>query len=315
MFTVTRRDFLASGGAAGLAACGPAAASAIAKDAAPLKFRLGIVTYNVAANWDVPTILKVCRAVGLSPVELRTTHKHGVEPTLSKEQRREVRRRFAGACVDIWGCGTTCEFHSPDAAVVKANIETCKRFIELAADIGGKGVKVRPNGLPRSVPIAKTLEQIGRSLRACGKAAADAGVEIWLEVHGGTEHPPGKDGVRRGSAFPPYVKRMMEHCGHARVGVTWNSNPSDLKNGSVAEYFELLRPWIRSCHINEIYKDVLGMYPYRELFRLLRQSGYDRATLVEVGRTPPDAASGEELLRYYKALWTELARPRVAATR
>jgi len=100
----------------------------------------------------------------------------------------------------------------------------------------------------------------------------------------------------------------MQHCGHPSVGLTWNSNPTDVKDGSVAEYFKLLRPWIRSCHINEIYKDANGAYPYRELFRLLRETGYDRVTLVEVGKSMPDAGSGEELLRYYKALWTELTR-------
>jgi sugar phosphate isomerase/epimerase len=311
MSAVTRRRFLqAAGGLTAVGVAAPAgAASPITTTRAPLKFKLGIVTYNIAANWDVPTILKVCKNVGLSPVELRTTHKHGVEPTLSKEQRQEVRKRFADAGVAIWGCGTVCEFHSPDPATVKKNIETCKRFVELAADIGGRGVKVRPNGLPKAVPIDRTLEQIGKSLIPCGKAAADAGVEIWVEVHGGTEYPPDRDGVRRGSAHPPYVKKMMEHCGHPRVGLTWNSNASDIRNKSVAEYFKLLRPWIRSCHINEIYKDAAGAYPYRELFRLLRETGYDRVTLVEVGRGMPTPAAGEELLRYYKALWTELARP------
>ncbi len=310
MLPLNRRRFLQTAG--GLTAAGLAvpAASAAASGAstAPLKFRLGIVTYNIAANWDIPTILKVCKDVGLSPVELRTTHKHGVEPTLSKEQRQEVRKRFADAGVEIWGCGTTCEFHSPDPAKVKQNIETCKRFVELAADIGGRGVKVRPNNLPREVPVEKTLEQIGKALVPCGKAAADAGVEIWVEVHGGTQHPPDARGRRLTSAHPPYVKKMMEHCGHPKVGLTWNSNPSDIKDGSVAESFKLLRPWVRSCHINEIYKDALGKYPYRELFRLMRETGYDRVTLVEVGRGMPDAASGQELLRYYKALWTELAR-------
>jgi hypothetical protein len=101
---------------------------------------------------------------------------------------------------------------------------------------------------------------------------------------------------------------MMEHCGHPSVGLTWNSNASDLQGGSVAGYFKLLRPWVRSCHINEIWKDSRGIYPYRELFRLFRQIGYDRVTLVEVGRAMPDPASGEELLRYYKALWSELAK-------
>jgi hypothetical protein len=76
--------------------------------------------------------------------------------------------------------------------------------------------------------------------------------------------------------------------------------------GSVAESFKLLWPWIRSCHINELYKDSTGVYPYRELFRLFREHGYDRVTLCEVGRTPPDPDSGQELLRYYRSLWTEL---------
>ncbi len=104
------------------------------------------------------------------------------------------------------------------------------------------------------------------------------------------------------------MKTVMEQCGHPKVGLTWNSNASDIQNGSVRGYFEMLRPWVRSCHINELYKDSQGVYPYRELFRLFRESGYDRVTLVEVGKTPPDVASGEELLRYYKALWTELNR-------
>src|SRR5262249_8951483 len=136
MSAVTRRRFLQSAGAlaAAGAAAGPAAAPAQAEEK-PLKFRLGIVTYNIAAAWDVPTILKVCKAVGISPVELRTTHKHGVEPSLSKDQRMEVRQRFADAGVEIWGCGTTCEFHSPDPAVVRKNIETCKEFVELARDL------------------------------------------------------------------------------------------------------------------------------------------------------------------------------------
>jgi sugar phosphate isomerase/epimerase len=296
MIRVNRRRFLNAAGIAAATGFVSSPVSAHAEDKAPVKYRLGIVTYNIAAKWDVPTILKVCKNVGLSPVELRTTHAHGVEPTLSKEQRREVRNRFADSGIDIWGCGTVCEFHSPDPSVVQQNIDTCKRFIGLVADLGGRGVKVRPNALPRGIAVEKTLEQIGKALLACGQAAADAKVEIWVEVHGS------------GTAHPPYIKRIMECCGHPQVGLTWNSNKSDIKDGSVAEYFHLLRPWIRSCHINELYKDLRGEYPYRELFRLFRETGYDRVTLVEVGRGMPDVASGEELLRYYKALWTELTR-------
>ncbi len=296
MTAVTRRRFLTAGALGAAALTAPATTAAPNQAGAKPRFRLGLVTYNLAAGWDLPALLKVCKAVGVSPVELRTTHKHGVEPSLSKEQRKEVRQRFADAGVEVWGCGTVCEFQSPDAAVVQKNVETCKRFVELVADIGGRGVKVRPNGLPAGVPVEKTLEQIGKALVPCGKAAEDAGVEIWVEVHG------------RGTAHPPHMKAIMEHCGHPKVGLTWNSNRDDIKGGSVAEYFNLLWPWVRSCHINELYKDATGAYPYRELFRLFRQKGYDRVTLCEVGAAMPDPARGAELLRYYKALWAELNR-------
>lgn len=295
MNLLSRRDFLARTAAIGAAGLLPSrSVLARASEKSPPKFRLGLVTYNVAADWDVPTLLSICKNVGISPVELRTTHKHGVEPALNKDQRQEVRKRFQDAGIEIWGCGTTCEFQAQDQATVKKQIEICKEFIQLTADIGGKGVKVRPNGLPKGVPVEQTLEQIGKSLIPCGKAAADANLEIWVEVHGS------------GTSNPPHMKTIMEHCGLPNVGVTWNSNQTDLKGGSVAEYFKLLRPWIRSCHINDLENDKRGTYPYRELFRLFNDTGYDRVTLCEVGKKV-DAASGEEFLRNYKKLWTELA--------
>lgn len=288
-----RRQFMATATAAGLPQLSAGADTA---GAGGVPFRLGLVTYNLAAQWDLPTLLRVCRATGISPVELRTTHGHGVEPGLSTARRREVRQRFADSGVDFWGYGTTCEFHAPEADVVRKNVESCKRFISLVADLKGRGVKVRPNGLPPGVPVGRTLDQMARALTACGRAAADAGIEIWLEVHGpGTSHPP-------------HMATVMKACGVPNVGLTWNSNGTDVKDGSVREYFGLLRPWIRSCHINELYKNAAGVYPYRELFRLLRDTRYDRVTLIEVGRAVPDPALGEEMLRYYKALWQELVR-------
>jgi sugar phosphate isomerase/epimerase len=295
--TPTRRHFLAASAATGAVLAADSASQAQpSKAAAAPPFKLGLVTYNTAANWDLLTLLKVCKTVGIAAVECRTTHKHGVEPTLTADQRKDVRKQFADAGVVFWGCGSTCEFHATDPAVVKKNVETCKQFVELVHDLGGTGVKVRPNGLPKGVPTEKTLEQIGKALIECGKAAEDFGTEIWVEVHGA------------GTQQPENMKTIMEQCGHKSVGVTWNSNGADIKDGSVKWAFDLLKPWIKSCHINEVYKDAAGVYPYRELFRLLREAGYDRYTLIENGRTPPDVASGEDMLRYYKALWLELAR-------
>ncbi|HEY2910759.1 MAG TPA: sugar phosphate isomerase/epimerase, partial [Gemmataceae bacterium] len=65
MHSLPRRSFLA----ASAAMLAPSAASA----APPAKFKLGLVTYNVPATWDLPTILKVCQEVGIAAVECRTT--------------------------------------------------------------------------------------------------------------------------------------------------------------------------------------------------------------------------------------------------
>lgn len=295
MESLSRRSFLAASAVA--VAGGATLPVAPAADDLMPKFKLGTVTYNVPKDWDLPTLLKVCKETGVAAVECRTTHKHGVEVTLTADQRKDVKKQFADSGVVFWGCGSVCEFHSTDTGVVKKNIEDCKKFVDLVKDTGGTGVKVRPNGVPKGADEQKTFEQIGYALKQCGKAAADAGVEIWVEVHGAV------------TQVPKNMKTIMEACGHKSVGVTWNSNPNadEVQKGSVAAAFELLKPWIKSCHINELGNDATGKYPYRELFKLLRLMSYDRYTLCEVG-TAYDPEKGAAYFKQYKATWDKLVK-------
>jgi len=250
--------------------------------------RLGMVTYNLAKDWDIPTIIKNCEAAGFEGVELRTTHKHGVEPALTKEEREKVKQTFHASKVDLLSLGSICEYHSADQAEVERNVEETKKFVVLAHDIDAIGVKVRPNGFPAGVSEADTLKQIGLALRRCGEFAKGYGVEIWLEVHG------------RGTQEPRNIRTIMDHCQHPSVGVCWNSNATDVVNGSVRQNFELLRPFLKSCHINELH----SRYPWRELFALFKAARYERFTLAEI----PESKEPERLMRYYRALWQELSR-------
>lgn len=162
---LTRRDVVRMG----LVSAGALALGARAS--AAKGFHLGLVTYNVAREWDLETLLRLVREAGLEGVEFRTTHAHGVERTLTPTQRSEVKRKCADAGLRQTSLGTVCEFHSPDPAVVRQNVEDCREWVLLAKDIGARGVKVRPNGLPKDVPEEKTLEQIGRALAECGAHA------------------------------------------------------------------------------------------------------------------------------------------------
>ncbi len=293
-----RSAVLLAGASGGCVAAGAALAQAgaAAPPVSARKMKLGLVTYNMAPDWDLATIIDRCRKLKLAAVELRTTHKHGVEPALSKAERADVRKRFTDSGIVLCSLGSTCEYHDPDLARLAKQIEVTKQFIGLAEDLGAKGVKVRPNGLPKGVPEEKTLDQIGRALATCGQAASDAGVEIWLEVHGSE------------TSHPPRIRRILDIAGRSNVGATWNSNGTDLKDGSVKPYFDLLRDKIMSVHINEL----TGGYPYGELFGLLNQSGYDRFALIEAQgfkTRNADPADVMRFLQYYVALWGELSKP------
>jgi len=258
--------------------------------------KLGLVTYNLARDWDLETLIRVCETVGLDGVELRTTHKHGVEPSLPSQQREQVRKRFERTGVKLVGLGTVCEFHSPDPNEVKRNIDEAKSFVVLAHDIGAMGVKVRPNALPPEVPTEKTIRQIGEALREVGEFAQGYGVEIWLEVHG------------RGTSDLKVIKAIMEVANHPQVGVCWNSNREDVVDGSVKPTFSLVQNWVRHVHITDLWRDD---YPWRELFSLLRQAGYGRFTMIELPYAMSTVEDAVKLLRYYRALWRELSSPSI----
>ena len=230
----TRRSFLKTAACAGAvlalraenrAADGPATKQFIVR---PPRMKLGTVTYNLAQDWDIPTLIKNCEAAEFQGVELRTTHKHGVEVSLTRDQRAEVKKRFADSKVELMGLGSAFDYHTADQTKLRKDIEATKDYIVLAHDVGASGVKVRPNGLPNEVPVERTLEQIGRSLRELGEFAAGYGQQIRLEVHG------------TGTSLLPNIKRIIDVANHRQVGVCWNSNQTDLEGAGFDHNFDLV---------------------------------------------------------------------------
>lgn len=251
--------------------------------------RLGIVTYMWGADWDLPTLIKNCADTGFEGAELRTTHKHGVEVALSPAQRKLIRQQFDDSPVQFVGPGTACEFQGPDRAVVRQNIDATKQFIELSHDLGGSGVKVRPNGFVQGEDRGRTIDRIGKALRECGEYAAGYGQQIRVEVHGG------------GTSDLAVMQQIMQAADHDSVVVCWNSNPGETTEGSLARSFNLVKEKLGgTVHIHDLYDD----YPYRELFALLRKQDYDGYCLSE----SPATADAIRVMRYYRLLFDELNR-------
>lgn len=248
--------------------------------------KLGLVTYNLAKDWDLATLIEKCARHGFQGVEARTTHAHGIELELSPAQRAEVRKRFEDSPVELCGLGSTYEYHAADPAEVRRNIDGTKDYVKLAADVGCSGVKVRPNGVQtdKGVPVEKTLEQIGLAVRECAEFAQDYGVQIRLEIHGHV------------TCKVPHCKTIIDVADHPNAWLCWNSNQTDLDDGSIEPNFESVKDRIALVHMRDL---CLPEYPWATLLRLLKVNGYAGFCCAEIpGNEDPD-----RIMCYYAALW------------
>ncbi len=265
---------------------GAGAATAFAANS-PLTYKgenieFGLVTYMWGADWDLPTLIQNCAANKVTGVELRVEHAHKVDVSLNAAQRSEVRQRFADVPVKLLGMGTNFEFHSASAEELAKNIEGAKQFIKLSHDIGGTGVKVKPNGLPKDVPVEKTLAQIGKALAELGDYALGFGQEIRLEVHG------------KETTNLAYNQTIMQAAGRDSVRVCWNSNAEDLAGDGIEANFAKVKDYLgHTVHIREVNG---GDYPYDKLARLLVEADYEGHVCLEARTKPEDRvkALGEQ---------------------
>ncbi|MFN0021328.1 MAG: sugar phosphate isomerase/epimerase family protein [Pirellulaceae bacterium] len=287
----SRRDFLSSTAAlAAGAACTSLLTRSSLAAAEPPAISFGLVTYMWGADWDLPTLLKNCKKTGVLGVELRTTHAHKVEPDLDDAGREKVRNQFAESGVTFVGIGSDERFDNPDPAKVKAAIEKTKQFIRLSHDIGGSGVKVKPDKFYDNVPHEKTIEQIGKALSELGEYATGFGQQIRLEVHGQC-------------AELPTIKAIMDVAKDENVAVCWNSNPTDLKGDGLEKNFALVRKRFgQTVHVREL--DTPD-YPFQELMDLLVKTKYEGWMLLEASSKPEDRVAA---LAAQKKLFDQMLR-------
>lgn len=236
--------------------------------------KLGLVTYLWAQDWDLPTIIANCEKAGYKGVELRTQHAHGVETSLNATQRSEVKKRFADSSVTCIGYGSNFEYHSPDPAVLRENIEQTKKYIKLCKDIGASGIKVKPNGLPSEVPQEKTIAQIATSLNEVGRYAQDYGLLVRVEAHGALTQEL------------PNMKAIFDQVTEPNVKICWNCNDQDLLPPGLEGNFNMVKKWFGdTVHIRELN---YGDYPYQKLFGLFTDINYNGWILLEARTEPVD---------------------------
>lgn len=270
---ISRRTFLQRSVVAGfsLALAKPLISGGITNKS---KMEFGLVTYQWGKDWDLQTLIANCEKAGLMAIELRTEHSHRVEINLNDFQRREVKKRFADSNVTCVGYGSNFEYHDPDQSKLRWNIDQTKEYIKLCSDIGATGIKVKPNNLPDSVPVEKTIEQIAVSLNEVGKFAQDYGQLVRVEAHG------------RRTQELPNMKAIFEQITEPNVKICWNSNTVDINPPGLEGNFNMVKQWIGdTVHVRELNDPE---YPYKQLFNLLSNNIFNGWILLEASSEPSD---------------------------
>jgi len=253
----------------------------------PNPLKIGIMTYTIAKDWDIETIIKNLTEAKYQSVELRTTHAHKVEVNLSAAQRAEVKKRFEDSPLETISLASGFYYHSPDPAELKKNIEGTKEYTLLARDVGATGFRVFPNALPPDVPEEKTLEQIGKAFGEVADFGYNHGVEVRMCVHG------------RGTDRVILIKKILDYSNSPYTYVNWNCVPNDSEGKGLEYNFNLIKDRIKGVHMHELTDE---RYPYRQFFQLLSASGYKGYCNAEIdGNADP-----VRLLKYYRSLFLAL---------
>lgn len=246
--------------------------------------KLCLLTYNMARRWELPKIVEVAKACGFAGMELRAEagHAHGVELERTPAERRAIRDQIEDAYLDVACIGTGSRFDSPDPAKRQEVVERTKRYVELAADLGCRRIRVFGNDVPAGVARHDCTRYVGESLRTLGEFAEPLGVDVLLEMHGQFN-------------YWGFARAAVEAASHANVALVYNCDQRDVVGGSVAATYSRVRDWIRHVHTHELTRG----YPYPELFELLEGDGYEGYLSSELGAETP---APEQFLAMYAAL-------------
>lgn len=287
----TRRRFLQTS-ALGLTAAGVGISKVSAKstglvettDLPPLK--IGLMTWTLGKEWDLEAIIKNCTEAKWVHAELRTTHKHGVELTLSKQQRSDVKKQISGSQLEAISLASAYSYHYTDQADLRKSIDGTKEYLQLAADVGAIGIRVFPNAFPEGVSKEKTMEQIGKSLAEVGEFGHNVGVDVRVCVHG------------KGTNYVGVIKKILDYSQSEHVYVNWNCDMNDAGGEGLEHNFNLVKDKIRGVHMHALHDE----YPYREFFKLLRASGYQGYCNAEIN----ESCEPITLMKYYRGLFLAL---------
>lgn len=193
-------------------------------------------------DWSWHDVLRHGREYGYDGVEIRLLER---ETDLLKVGDLQVsqlpvrRRELADAGFAVCGLSSSVRFDEPEASQRAARLESGRRYLDLAHELGAKFVRVFGDVLPPDADAEterSTIEQIAEGVERLAEHAVTAKVDVLIETHGDF-------------ADSSRMRRLVSQIRSPAVGLLWDTHhPWRFYGEDLATTFERLRPWVRHTH-------------------------------------------------------------------
>src|SRR5271154_3735571 len=179
-------------------------------------------------DWTLAKVLERCRGYGYDGVEVRQVAGQTdllQVGELAASRHSELRRTLGQLGVTICGLASSVRFDYPEKAAREERLRTGQAYVELAASLGARFVRVFGDVLPPEESGARpaVLDAIAEGLSRLGEFAAPYHVGIVLETHGDV-------------AEASVVCDLMSRFDSTSVGILWDTHhPWKFFNDPLAE--------------------------------------------------------------------------------
>ena len=263
--SLTRREFLLS--SAIVMTVGPRLVAGKTTKQLPIGFStLG------CPGWDWHKILDFAQQNGFSAIELRGLQGDmdlPTRPEFSPDRLAQSKKEIAAHKLKISCVSSSAEMHDTDPQKHDAQLADARRFIDLAAALDVRYVRVFGNEIHG--PREAVIKNVAESLRSLGDYAGPKNVTVIIESHGDFTNSP-------------TLRAILEQAGSPHVALLWDANHTFV-DGKEDPAFTVSQvgKYIRHTHLKDCIKkgtDVQyvltgqGQVPIRKQVEELVKIGY-----------------------------------------
>lgn len=183
----SRRNALKSLLAAPAIALVPGANALAAPSAKPKNMHVSLAAYSMRdeltkGKLDLFGFIDWCAELGLAGTELTSYYfKEGFD----NRYLRELRHRAFDNGVTVSGTAIRNNFCRPDSPEKQKDIDSVKRWIDCAAELFAPHIRIFAGTLAEGTDMKTGIQWVADGIRACLDHAAERGIYLGLENHGG----------------------------------------------------------------------------------------------------------------------------------